>query len=69
MVGLDTVCESHKVTDLCAISSKSDQVLKLFKAKGRTDGRTDGRTKGNPISPFRNFVATGDNIYLFNVHD
>ncbi len=23
-------------------------------------GRTDGRTKGNAISPFRNFVATGD---------
>ncbi len=31
--------------------------IKLFKA----NGRTDGRTKGNPISPFRNFVATGDN--------
>ena len=23
-------------------------------------GRTEGRTKGNAISPFRNFVATGD---------
>ena len=27
----------------------------------RTDGQTDGRTKGNPISPFCNSVATGDN--------
>ncbi len=25
------------------------------------DGWTDGLTKGNPISPFRNFVVTGDN--------
>ncbi len=35
-------------------------LINEFKVKGRTDGRTDGRTKGNPISPFRNFVATGD---------
>ncbi len=27
---------------------------------GLTDWRTDGRTEGNAISPFRNFVATGD---------
>ncbi len=27
---------------------------------GRTDRQTDWRTKGNPISPFCNFVATGD---------
>ncbi len=25
------------------------------------DEQTDGLTKGNPISPFRNFDATGDN--------
>ncbi len=31
--------------------------LKLFNGNGRTEWRTEG----NPISPFRNFVATGDN--------
>ena len=47
---------------LCIRNAKVSPVaegcpIKLFKA----NRRTDGQTKGNPISPFRNFVATGDN--------
>ena len=41
---------------VCDIIKIRPKVLKLFKA----DGRTDWRTEGNPISPFRNFVATWD---------
>ncbi len=39
------------------ISLQPNQNLKFFNVYGRTDCRM----KGNPISPFRNFIAKGDN--------
>ncbi len=59
-------CQAHPV--LVKKGESNVRFWKLFKVYGRTDGRTDWRTKGNPISLFRNFVATGDkNIKLLRL--